>query len=1050
MPASVPESVDGHYVNVLTKIINDVSDEKERFGKRLIDNEREIGALLIDIFSHVKGESRRLSISGADVWLAYRPYTVNITPVSDAAEGEPPYRVSTSGQVVLHHLSERGQYYREILKEGMHHSHFSRLDEQKVLSLSADDPRLRHLLQKPNFNINNIQLDLEYQIGGYRYGADGQDVHRQLNQQVYQYTSLLDDDTFESPIGDLAKNPDDMSANRIRLKDTLNAIVQGDGENVVPASISVNSLHGSQDRNLILGLLTDQYFSVAPKELKDAIVNVVEMGERHVVDEVKRRVSARVDGLVPNVKPEMERLMIGPIRNFISDGVTEANRKFRYQFIEQLQHLMFGSIDQDRVKPKDMAGLLSTLISHKHGETTDQEIIKSIDEGQFPARLIVSNFGFPNMSKKQFARALSIMGEQTKSMGFHPNRGVEERHPLRKMVDHTGNIKSCFAMACLPKEWMQWTPGGKDILNTRDLLDIAREKALYTIQEKERLMGTGMSSDFDSDYDGIYANVASMFETMRPTLINTAVKMDTLRGVINNASSPEAARDAKQKMKLLVAKWSWLAAGDASMSEKVERFDEQFKVSASFSDYSRLMGEFIDTVNRRVLISNPNLPDSVFMFDRENIELDYRGEEIETAIFKHLDEEAQMEEPEQVWDEDLEEYVTMENDELPSQYMGRLHIPGGHNAVMDIKKSSDNFKEIAHLNNELHKYHGKIIREANRNTSHNITWQKLTDSPLRLGDYIIDTIDNRLDLLLEGSEMDHCAFSYMNACMNGDSVIMSARHAETGERVATIELLPEYDENDNGEITATYEIEQCFGHRNIRTEGARKVERLMSEWVAEVNNGHVPTNAAKMREPDDERMNDIFDEVYDNPEKNGDKVCTLPFTGDAAYLAYYAFNQYSPEGYNFERLVSDNELFSEIYYGSAFSQEIRQIDALCKAHHIEPASFILHKMRYNVENIDNVPAHMEQHQRIISKLDVVMQEYGDTLSGGQLVKRCGDVLSEFGMTLSDDVDASVLSRPDGLDALMEHAKCEVKSPALDAAPEDVGQRYSPKAARLAM
>ena len=587
------------------------------------------------------------------------------------------------------------------------------------------------------------------------------------------------------------------------------------------------------------------------------------------------------------------------------------------------------------------------------------------------------------------------------------------------------------------------------MLNTRDLFDIAAEKAVYAGEEKARLSQSGESSYFDPDYTGIYADVGVLFETMKPTLINTAEKMDALKGAISKASSPSDARQAKQKMKLLVAKWSWLAAGDTPMVDKVKHFDEQFKVSASFADYTRLMGDFVDTVNRRVLTSNPDLPDSVLSFDRDNVELDYLSDTIERGYLDHLDNEAQMAEPDEVWDEDLEEYVTME-EELPSEYMGALRIPAGRDAVNGIKNTSDNFKEIAHLNNELHKYHGKIIREANRNTSHNFSWQKLTDAPLRLGDYIIDTVDNRLDLLLEGSEMDHCAFSYMSACMNGESVIMSARHAETGERVATIELVPEYDENDDGEVTATYEIEQCFGRRNIRTDGAMKVERLMSEWVDEVNQGHVPTNASKMKNPDNEEMEDIFDEVWDAPEKNGDKVCTLPFTGDAAYLAYYAFNQYSPEGYNFERLVSDNELFSDIYYGSAFSQEIRQIDALCKECHIEPMSFVLHKMRYNVENIDNVPEHMEQHQRIISKLDVVMQEYGDTLSGEQLVKRCGDVLSEFGMTLSDDVDASVLSRPDGLDALMEHAKCEAKSPALDAAPEDVGQRYSPKAARLAM
>lgn len=91
------EFVDGYYVNVLIKIINDVSDEKECFGKCLIDNECEIGVLFIDIFFYVKGELWCLSISGVDVWFVYWLDIVNIILVSDVVEGEFFYCVSIFG-----------------------------------------------------------------------------------------------------------------------------------------------------------------------------------------------------------------------------------------------------------------------------------------------------------------------------------------------------------------------------------------------------------------------------------------------------------------------------------------------------------------------------------------------------------------------------------------------------------------------------------------------------------------------------------------------------------------------------------------------------------------------------------------------------------------------------------------------------------------------------------------------------------------------------------------------------------------------------------------
>ena len=112
-------------------------------------------------------------------------------------------------------------------------------------------------------------------------------------------------------------------------------------------------------------------------------------------------------------------------------------------------------------------------------------------------------------------------------------------------------------------------------------------------------------------------------------------------------------------------------------------------------------------------------------------------------------------------------------------------------------------------------------------------------------------------------------------------------------------------------------------------------------------------------------------------------------------------------------------------------------------------SFVLHKLRYNVGEIKDVPAHMRQHQVIINELESVMQEYGDTLSGEQLLKMCGDVISGHGLVLSGDIDRSILLRPDALDTLMEHVRGVPVAEKPDITPEqDCGPDIAPDAARL--
>lgn len=1047
MPSSAPDKIENNYSELLAQIIHDISDDKERFGNRLIENEREVGAFFIDVYSGMNGQARHMEINGADVWLAFVPDTEVVIPVQGAKEGEKHYETSTYGQVVVHHLNKQGQHYHDTLPSDVSLSDFLRMDEGMLMQRVSHKHKFRHLLQNPDFKVNSIHTSTEIPQGYEPGTAVYDEAYEEIN-KVYFGSPIFGDETFVSPVDANDMNVRDVTKSAGDMYAAVKAFVTGDNPGNIKARFHIRSLHGSKDRSRVFGMLADQHYASTPEYFKTVIRNAVEAGNNEVKAEVGRRIKSRIEGLVPHVTPEMARLMTAePVKNFVSAGETESSRKFRYQFVEQLQNMMFGNVDMERFSKDVVVTTLNELISIKDGHITDPEVIADIDSGKFPAHRIVSNFGFPNMSKKQFARALSIMGEQYH--GMNGSGRSRPNHPFRKMLGYKNELHDAFALACLPKEWFQWSPDGKDILNARDLYDIAAEKEQVFRAEEERMRNSGESTMPHAGHIAAYDIVGDIFEKMKPSLVKTAEHLDLIKGEIQDASSPDETRLAKRKMKQVASKWSWLAKSDTPMTEKMARFDEQFRVSASYDDYERLMGEFIETINRRVVTSNSNLPERVLTFNRDYYEINLLTGIIDSKYKEYIDGKAERQEPEEIWDPDLEVYITKDTTTPPSLSMGPLVVPNQRDAAREIRTQCDNFKELANLNNELHKYHGRIVREANRNTAHDLSWSKLTDAPLRLGNYVIDTVNSRLDLLLEGTEMDHCAFSYMGACMAGESVIMSARDASTGDRVATIELVPEYEEDENGNVTATYEVQQCFGIHNMKTDEVSKVEALINDWVDAVNNGDIPTNAAKLKEGSDEQNEELLDDVSLFPETEGDLVCSIPFSGDGAYLAYYAFNQYSPEGYSFDALADKNDMFSDIYYESGFRNEIKQIDDLCRDFHIEPMSFVLHKLRYNVGEIKDVPAHMRQHQVIINELESVMQEYGDTLSGEQLLKMCGDVISGHGLVLSGDIEKSILLRPDALDALMEHARALPVAEKPHITPEqDNGPDIAPDAARL--
>jgi hypothetical protein len=625
------------------------------------------------------------------------------------------------------------------------------------------------------------------------------------------------------------------------------------------------------------------------------------------------------------------------IINFLMNAPTDTALRYRAEYLIRANTMLRASGQDEELQfaKSTYNNLAFNFIGHGHSVST---ALEQIDQGIFPAKEICRRQGFHSISKKQFSKAMRWLGTQ---------------HPSGMSALSGRTLSHHLAMAKIPDEWLT-LGNGKHLLDPHARLPLS-DDSIKTLNKA------------------------------LPSLLNAGKEIDKL--TLNND---------KPAQKALAAKWAWLR-GSAPLEQKVQAFDQKYQINASMSDYASILNTCLESVMFRAINDHPAINnDLAFEVDEDAFDLSLNSSCI-TEDLKQAAYEA-VEELPAYYDEDFEEWVEQTPDEVVGDLT--LDVPDVHDLKHAMFENVPEFTSAAKQNHALHKHYSTFVRQANENTKHNYTWTPLVDHPINLGDNAVATcIDNRLDLLLEGSEMDHCVFSYINACLAGESVIFSVRDKHTDARLATVEL--KTDEDDEGRTV--FSIAQCYGHNNRTNEHTDAIERDMDSWVAMVNDGVVPTNAEQLQD-NAEHIDDIIDTVNQDKGANGEIMCTLPYNNDAAYLAYYIFNTYSPEGTSVNEVLhglGNGYEWAEVFKSSGFTDTINTIEALAASCSQDPMTLIAHKIKHNITNWNEIPAHQQRLHDVSDGLQTLVDSYDGTLSVAQLHLKCILYATEHHIDIGD-------------------------------------------------
>lgn len=672
--------------------------------------------------------------------------------------------------------------------------------------------------------------------------------------------------------------------------------------------------------------------------------------------------------------------------NFLLSSPNQQVAQYRKEFIKKTYELLtqkpltnFESLNGHWEK---IHLLLRKPDSYRFFHPRNNELFDIIDSGRYPAKELATMYGFPNIKKKQFETAMQLFGEGHL-------RGEASEHNIfggAGQLMTFAHAKKAFALAKIPPEWLMAT----------------KEIPLYSPK------GVHLSTQRK---DNEYSNIT--LEDVKIAMISSlqvlGEKLDALDGKDDKQSKLERKNLAKQ--------WAWLSASGLTMEEKLERFDKRYKMESTFHDYRHMLAERFKTVFLRTLSSfDADFSDTVAV-DIDDMSIEYDEEAISNILRDHLNENY---EPDPSDDFD-EEPLSAPYDDVEN-----IDTPTAHTFSTELYKHALSLKDMAEKNMAMHKTTNALTQKANKGYKANLVWQPITDNPVILGNkYEITTITNRLELLEEGEQMNHCVFSYLNHCLTGQSIILSARDITHPEkpRVATVELVPSEDGEGGYEIT----IEQCFGKNNNKTPDTQRVENLLEDWVSEIECGNVETNLDKIINPDNaEKNEEVLLQAEASPLEHGGITLSIPFEGDGAYLAYYSYNEYAPESLSYDSIMAGSYLMNELYYGSSFKTEIEMIETLAKEWDCSPVDVVHYKINHDIKGVNELSSHYKEQLAAVTPLREIIQQNSETLTPWQLREKCNDFIAQnHGNKILDftgDDEALLSPSFDWLNALKEAPK----------------------------
>lgn len=590
----------------------------------------------------------------------------------------------------------------------------------------------------------------------------------------------------------------------------------------------------------------------------------------------------RPDGLMQALYPPV-------IENFIVSAETPDSCRYRKEFVDKVYTQMYGSLDGALesldITPVRDGGQVSRSMSQSRSVLV--MTLPVFDD--FIRRNYESTSG---VLKPLDDKILGLIDE-----GVYPWRQVSEKLGFKTVS------KKQFesAMRGLGKSRSRHKEiGNSSSLSLTDALSLAKFPENWL--------------DMNKDWEVLWQRP---FTQMLPFMLGVGKKIDRLQ---HGKDKPGLAQ--------LSGKHKWMVhKTPEEFKSKLHAFDEKYKFTAERLDYGTLLGSMIEALALRTLLDAPGLDhQDTVNFSTNSNELDIDEKKVYELLMEVMHSEIQ-DDPE--WDEENEEYIEPTD---PSEYISGVSFGGELDVGRTVRASGVEVKTFAEMNRRLHKEYNHFIQLANTFSDNNITWEGLFDTPREHKGYLFVPIDNRLDLLNEGQQQQHCVFSYLGPCMSGESSIVSVKDPETMETVATVEFTSDGANEEGVDLN----IAQCYGAGNSTVD--HDIHEAVEDLVEKISTGEIQVNNFEEQESVDNSA--VLDEVEDHPLANGAIVKSIPYDTSAAYLAYFFLQRHLPDGVDVESLLCTDEGAYEVFYRSEFSKDINLIKELNREYGVSPANIV--------------------------------------------------------------------------------------------------------------
>lgn len=690
------------------------------------------------------------------------------------------------------------------------------------------------------------------------------------------------------------------------------------------------------------------------KDLLDASNSDKELFHKAIYDEIERRRYPHLFGVelnplgVPDARID-EVLYPAEISSFIASGANADVKKYRTQFVNMIYNALYGDLDiaKRTLSAHDVdSGFTLSLFKHLlldvDLEGRKGGLLRIIDDGLDPRERISKIAGLQRMSKAEFSRAMMYLGRD--GIINRTNPGNVYNNVFRSYAKNS--FEDAFHLAKLPPEWI--CEGGD-------------ESRLFLFEHNKFIVDIDMD-DETGDIHKKRREAEKLAKIVFSFLCNAGLARDQAQ--LNG--DKDAEREISQK-------FAWLSkrGPEKTVMDTLFALDKSYKIIATFNDYPKLLEQMLTAITLRTIKDSPFDDIDSLASINEDYSLEIETGNVTNAFFEHFRNEN--EDAPDYYDEELEEWVQDEPVD-PAEVYDEFSAPDADSVKSWLLDKQYSFKEVLELNEILHKEHGKLIKEVNTYSDKDYHWNPLVDIPHTWGEssehMTVLPITSRLDLLEEGSMMSHCVFSYLPACLSGDSMIFSIRDP-LGERVATLELNKDGDGEDELPL---FKIGQCFAKNN--TQAPQSAWAAAESFIQQLNDREIQFNPdIKM----DEDSNLLFDNAAEHPVTEGDLFTAIPYGSDAAYLLHEKVSMFLPKGKSVDQYFLDKGgCFTAIYSISQYRKDREQLSELSLSTGLSTKDLLSIKSQFSINNVvglsRQIEALTEAHQNIVAQRDSLIKQ----------------------------------------------------------------------------